>query len=237
LRRLRQQYSNVRWLFTGSVGLDTVARRAMLSGALLGLMPFPLEPFDGAAARAFLSYLSRERKVLSPFDLTDDGFAHLEAQLGWLSPYYLEHLANQIRPTGPLGSSGLRIATIADIDRAFDALLAPHFRLHFAAWDEHLTKNFERSEGTLLRVILNACAHSPAGEQFSTLYAILAQVHPSATTRDLREFLAVLINGGFLSEIESEPRYRFRSGLVRRYWIRYQVPDDPCSSPSTTRAA
>lgn len=59
LRSLRQAHPQVRWLFTGSVGLDAVARRLGLGGALLGLEILPLEPFDEAAARSFLTHLQR----------------------------------------------------------------------------------------------------------------------------------------------------------------------------------
>jgi hypothetical protein len=237
LRRLRQRYIKVRWLFTGSIGLDVVARGGTLSGALLDLIAFPIQPFSSSAARAFVEHLCRDGKVLRPFHLADDAFAHFERELGWLSPYYLEHVANQVKPTGLVGPTGRPIATVNDIDQAFNALLAPHNRLYFCSWEEHITKNFERSEQSKLRLILDACSCSPEGEQFSTLQAVLARHENSAGLRDLQGLLDVLVSGGFLREVGSPLRYCFQSGLLRRYWTRYHRVGDLCSSPSTTHAA
>jgi uncharacterized protein len=220
LRALRQQYKKVRWMLTGSIGLDVIARRAMVSGALLGLMPLGLEPFSGPAAHAFLNDLCRDGRVLQPFDLGEDAFAHLVRALGWLSPYYLEALANHMRPTGAPGQSGRPFATTEDIDRACDALLAPQQRLHFAAWDEHIEKNFDPSDEARLRLILNYCASNPDGELFASLHGILYSNDPTIKEKETRDLLTALVGGGYLS-CDPEDRYRFRSGLVRRYWARY----------------
>jgi hypothetical protein len=221
LRALRQQYKNVRWMLTGSIGLDVVARREAVSGALLGLTPFGLEPFSGPAAQAFLHDLCRDQKVLQPFELGEAEFAYLERVLGWLSPYYLEALANHMRPTGMLGPSGRLLATKDDIDRACDSLLAPQQRLHFAAWDEHIQKNFDISDENRLRLLLNYCASSTTGELFATLHAILHGNDPGIKEKETRDLLTVLIAGGYLVIDATQRRYRFRSGLVRRYWTQY----------------
>jgi len=50
LRTLQQAHPNVRWLFTGSIGLDAVARRGDIAGALVDLHNFPLGPLSQEAA-------------------------------------------------------------------------------------------------------------------------------------------------------------------------------------------
>ena len=221
LRSLRQRYTNVRWLFAGSVGLDTIARRATLSGSLLGMTPFSVEPFSHSAARAFLDDFCKDGKAFRPFSLTEESFSHFARELGWLAPYYLEQLAHVIRPSGPMGPASYPIATINDIEKAFAALLTPQQRVHFAAWEEHLTKNFERQDEDRLRSILAICARRPTGEQFSTLQSAMSSVHASITTRELRDLLSALVNDGFL--LTKGTRYQFHSGLVRKYWLKYHA--------------
>lgn len=218
LRKLRQAYPRVRWLLTGSIGLDVVARRANLAGALVDLEIFPLEPFSRTEARAYLAEICRQEKVRWRFSLDDAGFNHLAEQLGWLSPFYLQLIANRIRPASG-ETAGLPVATVADIDRAFDALLAPAFRGSFAAWEEHLKKNFPKSESDILHAILESCCSQPAGETVATLQARLAPKFPTLTSRALMDSLTALANDGFLSETDG--RWRFRSGLLRRYWEKY----------------
>jgi hypothetical protein len=218
LRKLRQSYPRVRWLLTGSIGLDVVARRANLAGALVDLEIFPLEPFSKVEARAYLAELCQNGKVRWPFSLDGAGFDHLAEQLGWLSPFYLKLIADRIKPES-METSGLPIATAADIDRAFDQLLAPAFRGSFAAWEEHLKKNFPKTESDVLHAILESCCKQPSGETVGTIQTRLAQTYPAIALRELMDLLTALVNDGFLSDVDG--RWRFRSGLLRRYWVKY----------------
>ncbi len=218
LRKLRQAYPRVRWLLTGSIGLDVVARRHNLAGALVDLEIFPLEPFSKVEARAYLAELCKNRRVRWPFSLDNAGFDHLAEQLGWLSPFYLKLIADRIRPANA-ETTAPPVATVADIDRAFDQLLAPAFRGSFAAWEEHLKKNFPKAESDLLHAVLESCCSQPAGETIATMLARLGPKFPTLTPRELMDLLTALANDGFLTEIEG--RWCFRSGLLRRYWVKY----------------
>lgn len=218
LRKLRQQYPKVRWLLTGSVGLDVVARRAGLHGALVDLEIFPLEPFGEAAARTYLVGLSTRREVPSPFEMDEAAFNYLLTELGWLSPYYLRFVAERVRPSSDLGASGLPIANLCDIEAAFEELLQPAYRAYFAAWEEHLEKNFPKGESDHLHAILNVLCEQSSGEVFDTLLAKVSPAH-AIRPRELKNLLTALANDGFV--IEAAGRWRFRSGLLRRYWLKY----------------
>ena len=223
LRALRQRYPKVRWLLTGSVGLDVVARRATLSGALLGLTPFPLEPFTAEEAKAYLNYRIKTGLVLRSFALDEESFDYFHAELGWLSPYYIDHIADAVRPSGPVAITGRALATRDDIDRAYEALLAPAMRQHFAAFDEHITKNFGTQDQNRLRAILNLCAIAADGEMFTTLHASLTASNPGLSAREMSGLMDILTSDGYLLHDGDPKRCRFRSGLLRRYWLKYQV--------------
>lgn len=229
LRALQQRYRKVRWLFTGSIGLDAIAKRGEIGGALVDLTLFPLKPFDRPAARAFLEHLSDTRQVFRPFRLDAAAFDHLVTELGWLAPYYLEEIAKALRPSGPANSDGLPAATVPDVDAAFDALLEPVHRNRFVAWEEHLAKNFPPDEADALRNVLDACARRPDGERFDTLFSRLGAPPWSLGRRALRDRLDVLTADGYLTKTaageEEESRFRFRSGLLRRYWLRYHIDE------------
>lgn len=221
LRSLQQRYPKVQWLFTGSIGLDTIARRAGIGGALVEMEAFPLDPFTPDAARAFLHHLCDTGAVMRPFALDDASFQTLQTELGWLSPYYLEHAAGQVKATGPAQPNGRRTATPDDIRAAIDTLLTDPYRQYFVTWDEHLTKNFPRPQATLLRTILGQCCASVDGERLDTL----ATTTKAKSRPELREALTVLVADGYLHEVADgdTSRFRFRSGLLRRYWRRYHL--------------
>lgn len=154
-----------------------------------------------------------------PFALDDPGYRHLFDQLGWLAPFYLEHIAKQIRASSP------PLASIADIDAAFAKLLTHDYRPYFASWPEHLDKNFPPEESAQLRLILDVCAETADGMLRDTLLARLGEAPHNLTLAVLRERLDALVQDDILleSDAEDRPRYRFRSGLLRRYWRRYET--------------
>ena len=222
LRKLQQTFPKVRWFLTGSVGLDVIARRHNMLGALLGIDSYPLDTFSPEAARSYLDELCDSKQIAWPFSLDEESFAYLAHELGWLSPYFLRQIALNIKPTGG-GGSGRPLATTADIERAFAQLLSPSQRLHFAAWEEYIDKNFGNVETSRLRTILDIVCAAVDGEIEATLLTRLVQAGETLGQRDLRTLLSSLETDGFLAK--SGNRWAFRSGLLRRYWQEYMRND------------
>ena len=219
LRKLRQKYESVVWLFTGSIGLDVVSRDLQLAGALIGLDTFPLEPFTAEAAHSFIEELCGESQLQRPFDFGPGAFEFLARELGWLSPYYLKHIARLVRPSTPATADKRAIANEADIGNAFAELLRPTYRAHFAAWEEHIEKNFAEERRERLRAILDILCENVDGELEATLLSRFAGSHPNVPRRELTNLLTVLANDGFIEK--PAERWRFQSGLLRRYWVEY----------------
>ena len=219
LRNLREANRNVRWLFTGSIGLDVVAARFGLQGALVDMDIFELRPFNLEEARAFVEELGEQRRLQTPFEFGGGAFEKFALELGWLAPYYLDLLTRTIRPTGPDARSGLATATVADVEAAIEKLLLPLHRGYFATWSEHLEKNFPKDQTAQLQAILSMLCENADGEQVDTILARLSEPFPNVTRRELLNRLTDLASGGFLEK--AADRWRFRSGLLRRYWAEW----------------
>jgi predicted transcriptional regulator len=219
LRKLREKHKNVVWLLTGSIGLGVVSRDLQLAGALIGLDTFPLEPFTAEAARSFIEELCVENQLRQPFVFGTGAFEFLARELGWLSPYYLKHIARLIRPSTPAAAGKRAIASQADVENAFAELLKPAYRTHFAAWEEHIEKNFAEERRSRLRAILDILCENVGGETEATLLARFAASYSKVPRRELTNLLTILANDGFIEQ--SAKRWRFRSGLLRRYWVEY----------------
>lgn len=216
LRNLQQEYTNVIWLLTGSVGLDVVARRHAMQGAILDFDPFPLEPFNEPAARSYIDDLCTKELQHRPFKFGEGAFEHLVQELGWLSPYYLRQLAIQIYPAESSRTDGCLVASVEDVSRAFEKLLSSPFRTRFAAWEEHIAKNFPKEDEQHLRDILATACEAVDGEQEATYLTRLNASGLQMTPRKLRELLNALGNDGYL--VKNDNRWKFSSGLLRRYW-------------------
>jgi uncharacterized protein len=219
LRNLREANRTVRWLFTGSIGLEVIAARFGLQGALIDMDIFELRPFDEDEARAFVEELREQNQLHTPFVFAGGAFEKLARELGWLSPWYLRLLVNAIRPTGRAAKSGLATATVADVEAAIEKLLQPAQRGHFATWREHLEKNFPKDQTAQLHAILGILCENADGEQAGTILARLSEPFSNTTRRELMDRLTDLASGGFLEE--AGDRWRFRSGLLRRYWAKW----------------
>ena len=217
-RELRQQpdrHGGLRWLLAGSIGLDTVAARLRFGDTINDLYLFPLGPFDRDTARRFL----RELGAAYDFPIPEDVLEHALDRIGWLVPYYLQLLFRELRArcvdAAPDASA---------VDRVFDGLLSPSGRIYFDYWRQRLDEELGQPEAGHALLLLNAAAVDPTGASRSSLAQVLAQriQEPAARDDRLRYLLDVLENDGYL--VEHEKRYRFRSPLLREFWLKRVVP-------------
>ncbi|HYD38034.1 MAG TPA: hypothetical protein VEA60_10495 [Allosphingosinicella sp.] len=220
LRAFQQRYRNVRWLITGSIGLSVIARRYGLEGAFVDFDTFTLEPFTPEEARSFMRDPSIQQQFNHLFDAGDADFDSMFAELGWLAPYYLRMVANEVRPSTAAADGSLPRATAADFEAAFEKLLQPGRRSEFAVWREHIDKNLPDPDRKLARTLLDALSRDSSGETEATLVAA-AQAEGAVARRQVQEVLEILANDGLIGK--SGDRYKFRSGLIRRYWREYEA--------------
>lgn len=221
LRALQQRYKKVRWLITGSIGLDTIARRYGLEGAFVDFETFVLEPFTIAEALSYVRDPAMQQMFNHRFDASDADFEAIFSQLGWLAPYYLNLVANEVRPSIAGAAGEPATATRADLDAAFDKLLQPNRKSAFAIWREHIDKNLPKPDRAIAKNVLDFLSkRGSEGENENTLLAQVSSIG-SVKIPQLREILAMLGNDGLIVKVDR--RYTFRSGLVRRYWEEYEA--------------
>lgn len=217
LRNMQQRYRNVRWLYTGSIGLDAVARREGMEGALVDMEPYSLPPFSSETARTFVKQLSARDHCR----LDEAAIDTILQGLGWFSPYYLDKIVNDACATaGPSAP-----VTPAIADKALEAMLDKSKRVYWAPWREHLDKNFPEPERTQLYTILETIAADPTGANRDTLLLALNKGGEPVTGRDLSFHLDTLTTDGYISPCDEEGRYRFVMNLLRLWWQRYVVCD------------
>jgi uncharacterized protein len=221
LRALQQRYRKVRWLITGSIGLHTIARRYGLEGAFVDFETFVLEPFTADEALSYMRDPIIQQRFNQSFNASDADFRVIFAKLGWLAPFYLNLLANEVRPSIAGAVGAYSTATLADLEAAFEKLLQPNRRFDFAVWREHLEKNLPQSEHAIAKQVLNHLSRNQEGETDNTLLAKISQSNKATTKSQLREVLAMLVNDAFI--IKANARYAFRSGLVRQYWQEHEA--------------
>jgi hypothetical protein len=213
LRNIRQKYRNIHWLYTGSIGLDTIARRSQIEGALNDLECFTLAPFSDVAAQAFLLEIANRRGC----NLEEEASKTIIDRLGWLSPYYLERIAEDVCS---LASIDKKI-TVEQAHYAMDQLLNLDKRLYWSSWREHLDRNFIEPERSRLYTVLETVARNHKADQ-NLLLVALNRGQETIGEISLRSILDTLLSDGHLSLMDGK-YYHFRMNLLREWWMRYVI--------------
>lgn len=212
LRRLRQDYPNVRWYLTGSVGLDAIAHEHGVEGTLLGIEPIELGPFTAEEAETFIDEMFAKRLVRPRFSFCAGAFEYLVSEIGWLSPPQIAQVVVLIRPEGDPP-----VASCEAIEAAFVKNLEPRLRKQFAGWTEHIRKNYPKEKADCMFAILDILCDSMRGEMATTILTRLQSSMGLRTTpRQLQNDLSALQRGAYLSC--TDERWHFLPGLLRRFW-------------------
>jgi hypothetical protein len=96
-------------------------------------------------------------------------------------------------------------------------------RTYFSYWDERLHDSLGAPSDAIARALLATCAQAPEGATQVAMSQAIAAIIPEIVERAnaLKWIVDVLSNDGYL--VEHDGRWRFRSGLLRRYWMRHVV--------------
>jgi hypothetical protein len=219
-RGLRQQpdrRGGLHWLLAGSVGLDTVAARLRLGDTINDLYLIHLGPFERETAKRFL----REMSNAYAFPIPEDGLERGLDRIGWLIPYYLQLLFYELRADCTKRDAAPDLATI---DRVFDSLLSPSKKGYFDYWRQRLKEELGEPDASFALLLLAAAAADPAGASRTALEQSLRErlQELEARKEKLRYLLDVLDSDGYL--VEDQERYRFRSPLLREFWLKRVMP-------------
>ena len=217
--RLRAAKPRVRWLITGSIGIDPLAKVGQYTGALAKFDNFELKPLSEPQAHDYLRDLARIGSIQSRSHITDPEAQAITDAVGWRAAYYLEALARHLPPNPETDAAKVE----GNIAAAMSELLKQHNSATFGVWEEHLRKHHPVGQRQLSFDILNALARHPAG---LTLDGILASMGDAVQDREqLRHHLFLMIAEGFLLQEpygdEAAP-YRFRLVPLQSWWALYR---------------
>jgi len=214
LRRLRLEYPQVRWILAGSIGLDTVASRLNLADSINDLRIVSLGAFSPEGSHALLGELANAYGI----PIAEKVREHILKRVGWLIPFYLQLVFDKLREC--------RNPQEADVDAAVNTLLDVYNKGVFDYWRQRLRDELGRPDADYAAAMLHPVSRSPEGVRRSIFQFVLTKPIPDADQREdkVRYLLDVLVNDGYV--VEEEKRWRFRSPLLREYWLRHVAPPE-----------
>lgn len=209
---------HVRWLVTGSVGLDTLVQRHRMADTINSLKHEALDPFDDDTAVAMIERLAASYRLA----LDTDGARALVEAVRWPQPYYLQLVFNRLRQ---LEASTRRPpgGLIAD---AIERSVQPGEDNDYHHWEQRLSLQLGVGDASHAVALLTVAAQDADGARAEALYDRLRQRMPDdgedAQRSRFVELRDILVRDGYwgLHEAGGARRYRFRLELLRLWWLR-----------------
>jgi len=229
LRIWRQSHGVCRFVFTGSIGLQSLLERHGLGETMNDCHSYPLGPYKASEARAlWRSFAPMYDEIAWRVD--DSVIDYALNRVGWLSPYFLcllldesIRVARTRRQEFPAEATDEARIEIEDVDDAYENLLAERSRFHH--WEKRLKDVLSPDDFSFCVALLTLISRSSDGLSLSQLSSRLAKRDPDPDRRAqrLQDLLVRLTDEGYTSTPDSNSRIQFLSFPLRDWWSRNHV--------------
>jgi len=217
--RQQPQVRDIRWLLTGSVGLDSPAQRHGMADTINSLSHQVLKPFSEPEAAAMLSKLAAGYQL----PLSDAQIRSLIQAVGWPQPYYLQRLFASLRRERAEHSAS---SIEQQIGAAIELLVQPGEDNDFHHWEQRLQIQLGDADAAHATALLTQAAATTDGAHaeklFAALQARMADASADQQRRKFAELRDILLRDGYwyLKDDATARRYAFHLEPLRRWWWR-----------------
>jgi len=211
----------VRWLISGSVGLDTLVQEHGMADTINSLNHQNLPPFTDPLACQLIRELATSYKIT----LDDNAVRQLVDAVSWPQPYYLQIAFQQLRS---LIAASPATPPQDLIETAIDQIIQPGVGADndFHHWEKRLDMQLAPPLAALAKALLAQSAARPGGTRAENLLDTVQQRHPGASDDEARALFVrlrdiLLRDAYWLADDSSGSRhYRFALEPLRRWWNR-----------------
>lgn len=211
----------VRWLISGSVGLDTLVQQHSMSDTINSLNHQTLEEFEVDVAIDMLMTLGTTYEL----EMTKENAQSITDAVQWLQPYYLQTAFNHLRNLKrKIANKDTPLSDL--VDQAISQMSKPGADNDFHHWEQRLTLQLSVIESEYAHLLLNEAAQAPEGCRPETILIKLEERMNNATSHEARRMFIrlrdILERDAYWRADESSgaKRYRFRLEPLRQWWLR-----------------
>lgn len=217
--RALPEAGKVRWLVSGSVGLDTLVQQHGMADTINSMSHQSLDAFEEDVALAMLAKLAERYTI----ELPETAARELIVAVQWPQPYYIQAAFHHLRT---LLAADAKATAAELIEQAINKLVQPGADNDFHHWQDRLRQQLSPADAGHALALLNRAARDPVGVRPETLLTGLEERMPNATPEEAkRTFIRlrdILQRDAYWWPDESSGarRYRFRLEPLRRWWLR-----------------
>lgn len=207
MRALRQNNKisdKVKFIYAGSIGLESVAKKIDSIKHINDLNPIPINTLDIPEAKDFAITLAESNEIVIVGEQVD----YILEKIEWLIPFHIQIIMQELKRFRKDDLSN------ADIDKAFSNAIEQ--RNHFEHWESRL-KTFKDNEYKFAKEILNLI--SIHGTIKSTeIYNYADKYVLDADTA--KAVIRSLVYDGYINNNENAGEYRFNSTMLKMWWFK-----------------
>lgn len=202
----------IQFIFTGSIGLDSLVNKLNLSDLINFLINVTVDPLTEEKAIEFIDFVSN--KSGEEITFSDDVKTYILNKVSWYMPYYIEILLLSIEDY--CCENEIIEPSTSDIDKAYEQLFSQNYLTSFNHWAERLER-LEKTEITFAHEVLNYIA---ANETISPQVIHNIKEKPQVTTVNSKYVIECLIHDGYIFETKDK-EFQFTSPMLKEWWGRY----------------
>ena len=209
----------IRWLVSGSVGLDTLVQQHGMADTINSMKHEGLAAFSEAVAIDMLNKLAASYQIA----LSTAQAQQLIAAVLWPQPYYLQLAFYQLRTQI---ANNPRIDVSELIEPAIQSMVQPGEDNDFHHWEERLRIQLPEADAKHCTALLDEAAQDPKGARAESLFAKLQERLPNDSEEDAKQIFVrlrdILQRDAYWWPDDSagHKRYRFHLEPLRRWWLR-----------------
>jgi len=213
LRYLRQSHSQLRMVYTGSIGLHNVLaglrRAGSASDPTNDMRPEEVPPLSADAGTQLAMELLNGEAILTD---DRDALASTICEITNGIPFYIHHVVDELTQCD---SATVQPEHAKQVIR--ETLIDPRDPIHFRHYRERIDTYYDSKQIPLTLALLDVLAVAETPLSFDELWN---RVHPPQTedVEDAREMLALLQKDHYVLRSPDDGNYRFRFGLIKRWW-------------------
>ncbi|MCF7885139.1 MAG: ATP-binding protein [Candidatus Marinimicrobia bacterium] len=211
-RSMRQEHlidNNIRFIYSGSIGLGNIVRRINATKTINDLQPIKLQPLSYNQAVKFINKLLEKYN----FTINDNPIEYILDSIEWLIPFYIQLVIQVIKDDYRLDGS-------LDIDEdyienVFDRIIGQQH--YFDNWHSRLKTLFKTDEYNFCKELLNTISEDGTIQ--------INKIRNIAVKYDIKDqyknILNSLVYDGYINNNDKQKIYRFNSPILRRWWWKY----------------
>ncbi len=207
-RSLRQNpdiTDKILFIYTGSIGLESVANQLNGSKFINDLNRVKVHPLSDNEARQFIEELLSIEKL----EMNQEVQEYLLNQIEWFIPFYFQLIIKEV--SSLCTKEEIDSITVDTIDRAIDGVL--DYRNQFDHWHSRLKLSFDKPSYKYAKEILNYISEEKTIETNT-----IKKIAEAYTLDDEKEIIHSLVYDGYINNNDDSKIYRFNSPILRMWW-------------------